>query len=416
MYYNIKIKSNGSEFSLESNNKDITQKEMDRYFAHIFDASEEFKSKIKKIEITNENLKSIEEIENINKPKEELSQENKIEQNEINNKTIDFKDKEIIEIKNEQPQKEEIKEIELIQPKAIEEVELIQPKLTEEIKFQNETKIISIKDDIKTNTSDDTNSAYNDDIAQLISLAQQKIDSLDSKNKELQKLTENNDIVDIKPKQNDEKEQHHQSNQEILNDIFNIPTPKPTDFEDIQENNVQTPQIKNTNINNTNYEPEISLADIEISLQNEENNQEVINSIEQNEQQIQQQAEQINTTTIEPIEPIEHSEAAAQNARMSLSQRASQMDFKPFLSGFICDGITDEFIVCAYFIKNVLKQSDFTIKYINSKLFQATGKIADLSVIDELVSKEYIRIIDTEEGKKYCITMDGESYFAEKFQ
>ena len=416
MYYNIKIKSNGSEFSLESNNKDITQKEMDRYFAHIFDASEEFKSKIKKIEITNENLKSIEEIENINKPKEELSQENKIEQNEINNKTIDFKDKEIIEIKNEQPQKEEIKEIELIQPKAIEEVELIQPKPTEEIKFQNETKIISIKDDIKTNTSDDTNSAYNDDIAQLISLAQQKIDSLDSKNKELQKLTENNDIVDIKPKQNDEKEQHHQSNQEILNDIFNIPTPKPTDFEDIQENNVQTPQIKNTNINNTNYEPEISLADIEISLQNEENNQEVINSIEQNEQQIQQQAEQINTTTIEPIEPIEHSEATAQNARMSLSQRASQMDFKPFLSGFICDGITDEFIVCAYFIKNVLKQSDFTIKYINSKLFQATGKIADLSVIDELVSKEYIRIIDTEEGKKYCITMDGESYFAEKFQ
>ena len=416
MYYNIKIKSNGSEFSLESNNKDITQKEMDRYFAHIFDASEEFKSKIKKIEITNENLKSIEEIENINKPKEELSQENKIEQNEINNKTIDFKDKEIIEIKNEQPQKEEIKEIELIQPKAIEEVELIQPKPTEEIKFQNETKIISIKDDIKTNTSDDANSTYNDDIAQLISLAQQKIDSLDSKNKELQKLTENNDIVDIKPKQNDEKEQHHQSNQEILNDIFNIPTPKPTDFEDIQENNVQTPQIKNTNINNTNYEPEISLADIEISLQNEENNQEVINSIEQNEQQIQQQAEQINTTTIEPIEPIEHSEATAQNARMSLSQRASQMDFKPFLSGFICDGITDEFIVCAYFIKNVLKQSDFTIKYINSKLFQATGKIADLSVIDELVSKEYIRIIDTEEGKKYCITMDGESYFAEKFQ
>lgn len=416
MYYNIKIKSNGSEFSLESNNKDITQKEMDRYFAHIFDASEEFKSKIKKIEITNENLKSIEEIENINKPKEELSQENKIEQNEINNKTIDFKDKEIIEIKNEQPQKEEIKEIELIQPKAIEEVELIQPKPTEEIKFQNETKIISIKDDIKTNTSDDANSTYNDDIAQLISLAQQKIDSLDSKNKELQKLTENNDIVDIKPKQNDEKEQHHQSNQEILNDIFNIPTPKPTDFEDTQENNVQTPQIKNTNINNTNYEPEISLADIEISLQNEENNQEVINSIEQNEQQIQQQAEQINTTTIEPIEPIEHSEATAQNARMSLSQRASQMDFKPFLSGFICDGITDEFIVCAYFIKNVLKQSDFTIKYINSKLFQATGKIADLSVIDELVSKEYIRIIDTEEGKKYCITMDGESYFAEKFQ
>ena len=56
------------------------------------------------------------------------------------------------------------------------------------------------------------------------------------------------------------------------------------------------------------------------------------------------------------------------------------------------------------------------MKYINSKLFQATGEIADLSIIDELITKEYIRIIDSEEGKKYCITMDGESYFAEKFQ
>ena len=64
MYYNIKIKSNGSEFSLESNNKEVTQREMDMYFAHIFDVSESFKSQIKKIEINNANVKSIEEIEN----------------------------------------------------------------------------------------------------------------------------------------------------------------------------------------------------------------------------------------------------------------------------------------------------------------------------------------------------------------
>ena len=67
MYYNIKIKSNGSEFSLESNNKEVTQREMDMYFAHIFDVSEDFKSQIKKVEIKNANVKSIEEIENFAK-------------------------------------------------------------------------------------------------------------------------------------------------------------------------------------------------------------------------------------------------------------------------------------------------------------------------------------------------------------
>ena len=65
MYYNIKIKSKDSQFCLESNDKTVTQREMDIYFAHIFNVSEEFKSKIKKVEITNTNLKSINDIENI---------------------------------------------------------------------------------------------------------------------------------------------------------------------------------------------------------------------------------------------------------------------------------------------------------------------------------------------------------------
>ena len=53
MYYNIKIKSNGSEFSLETNNKDVTQREIDIYFAVIFGASEDFKSNIRKIKAVN---------------------------------------------------------------------------------------------------------------------------------------------------------------------------------------------------------------------------------------------------------------------------------------------------------------------------------------------------------------------------
>ena len=63
MYYNIKITSNGSEFSLNSNDREITQNEMDKYFAQILGVSEEFKAKLKYVEIHNKNVKSIKEVE-----------------------------------------------------------------------------------------------------------------------------------------------------------------------------------------------------------------------------------------------------------------------------------------------------------------------------------------------------------------
>ena len=43
-------------------------------------------------------------------------------------------------------------------------------------------------------------------------------------------------------------------------------------------------------------------------------------------------------------------------------------------------------------------------------------KIADMSVIDELTTKEYIRVIESDESKKYSITPDGEGYFVRRFQ
>ena len=53
---------------------------------------------------------------------------------------------------------------------------------------------------------------------------------------------------------------------------------------------------------------------------------------------------------------------------------------------------------------------------LNSKLFQATGNIADLALLDDLISKEYIRVIDSADSKKYSITQDGEGYFTRRFQ
>ena len=63
MFYNIKIKTNGSEFALESQNKEITEREMDLYFAKFFGASEEFISKIKEVKISASNLLSINEFD-----------------------------------------------------------------------------------------------------------------------------------------------------------------------------------------------------------------------------------------------------------------------------------------------------------------------------------------------------------------
>ena len=67
-------------------------------------------------------------------------------------------------------------------------------------------------------------------------------------------------------------------------------------------------------------------------------------------------------------------------------------------------------------IKKALNQEDFTMKFINSKLFQASGKIANLSIVDELIPREYIKVIETEDSKKYTITQSGEDYFWSRFQ
>jgi len=52
------------------------------------------------------------------------------------------------------------------------------------------------------------------------------------------------------------------------------------------------------------------------------------------------------------------------------------------------------------------------MKFINGKLFPATGRIADLSVVDDLIFKEYIKVVETSTSKTYCIAPEGEMYFA----
>ena len=64
MFYNIKIKSNKGEYSLESFDKDIIQREMDLYFASLYGASPEFRAKIKEIDISKKNEEVCANIQN----------------------------------------------------------------------------------------------------------------------------------------------------------------------------------------------------------------------------------------------------------------------------------------------------------------------------------------------------------------
>ncbi len=88
--------------------------------------------------------------------------------------------------------------------------------------------------------------------------------------------------------------------------------------------------------------------------------------------------------------------------------------FDKYLSTFAVNEIHDEFLVCASYLKNILKQSDFAIKTANANLFQATGKIADTTIVDELIQKEYIKTIIVNDFTKYAITPNGEAYITGK--
>lgn len=497
MYYNIKIKSNGSEFSLESNNKEVTQREMDIYFSHIFDVSEDFKSKIKKVEIVNANVKSINEVENLSSVQAEkedaelqtlsTKNQNEVTTNLTNNKILEEKNKQEEALKKAQEeikqqeealkkaqelakqQQEEIrkkaqeeakKQVEEMQRKALElalkqeeenkkmqetmlekqkEQTMIHTIPTETITFQNQPSIVSqtpIKnslDEMQTpilepkqnianqNFKAETSSQapeVQDDIDELISLAQQKLEIKQASNNDeiyLNFSKDNMEDLSIIPDLRIEESQIEQHYQSKIDDIFN----STSSFE--QEPQMQTPTMApNSEIEEilTTIAQEISQIDelpivaddVTISIEEEATEQQEIETVPP-QQEVIKNPEYNFLPEDENQETIE-----AKPTQSPMTTAAAELDFKPFLAGFACSELIDEFLICAYFIKNVLRKSEFTIKFINSKLFQATGKIANLSIIDELISREYIKTIDTDEGKKYSITMDGEGYFAEKFQ
>ncbi len=103
-----------------------------------------------------------------------------------------------------------------------------------------------------------------------------------------------------------------------------------------------------------------------------------------------------------------------QNQGLDLYQPKREPDLPEFMHNKLSNGIFDDFIITAYFIKNVLNIKNFSIKFLNSKLYAAKEKLVDYAILNEAISRNYIKFIEgsQETGtKEYAITEAGESYY-----
>ena len=452
MYYNIKIKSQKSEFILESNDKNVTQREMDIYFAYIFNASEEFKSKIKKVEINNTNLKSIDEIEKLANERNNEMQYSKFQDEKH---TAEIIPKEI-----EQTQENTQPEVLLEQnennikcknytidekQEPIEQTNQTQGNIASEYKNYN----IEIKNDtnnnlIETETRQERTNieqTKKGNIEEIIELAQNKIDSADLSTKSIldsingDEISQEDDNIikfnikeeiksqPIKIKNTEEKEIYHNNNQNNINNIF-------SSFENIQnEENSNRQEItitalnealeKNESIQKTNEIKIISQNPISFDNQNtiqKENNTEIL------ENKVELPLDEIEIDILEENKLPENKQETDtilqnnKNVETNNETKGPVLDFTLFLSGFGANEMLDEFLICAYYIKNILHEENFSMKFINSKIFPATGKIADMSVAQTLIREGYISTINIDGIIKYTITKQGEEYFISKFQ
>lgn len=529
MYYNIKIKSGDGEYCLESKDKDITQREMDIYFANLFNASKEFVNSIKKIEKRETTVKSIEEFTK----QTSVSKQENIKENTSsspNTKQDEFTQLVNPDIKAKSPDiepKTEKKEISLtpLVFKPIPQEELAVPSEKKEATTPPEVQPIELVDDnnedassdddftlVENNEEDNTKKASSDDDFTLVEDDEEDNTKNASSDddfiliKEETNTTSNNDLTLVEKSDNNSSEEQLILEEDNITDNkeVQIQTPKQTQpeivsikndtkeevlpekdsetleivglDEDKQEKEQKEKEQKQNALNKTielvqnavnnvdiasdetfnidipdtysksNIEDEITLTDEDFEEEEKEeqlqntatNNMPVIqnnSSYEQPKSQnddlvilddenqetetlAQNDAEEINSifSNESPFENPPESQNIIAAKEYPENKKALNLDFKTFLSNYETNGIIDEFLICAYYIKHISGQHSFNMKYINSKIFQATGKIADLSIVNGLVSGDFIKVFEVDGGKKYSISSTGEEYFMTHYQ
>lgn len=85
-----------------------------------------------------------------------------------------------------------------------------------------------------------------------------------------------------------------------------------------------------------------------------------------------------------------------------------------FMQRKISNSLLDDFIITAFFLKNVLNQESFTIKSLNLNLYSAANKLVDFEILNEALKCEYIKVVEVcnpDEPARYTIAPNGEGYY-----
>lgn len=322
MYYNLKIKSKDSEYSLESKDKDVIRREMDLYFANLLNVSKDFLDGIKKVVVKSKDVKSIHLVEN---PDNFI-----ISYPEDNSTTIK-------KIDDFQANKEDTVDSLLFKNDKVEEV-VVEMETSEKPEIsQNAVKFSNISN--KFNTSDFVN-------------FENKTNSFDSTFKNIKPTGSGKSIFSF---QLENKLMERQNNIEKL------------------------VSMAQSGIDDVSFGSDNDLVSFDKFSRSIDNSPNLIDNIDN------------SLTNFEP-------------------------DFRVFLTKYRTKTVTDEFLACAFYIKNVLRLDNFTMKFINSRLFQATGRIADMTTVQQLVSRGFLKLYVLNDLKSYSITSDGEKYFATQFK
>lgn len=452
VYYKFKINYNESELSLSCLDKDMIEREMDLYFAFFADASEEFISKIKKIKKIPPKIRSIDKIVD-SAVSEKLP---------LSNEKIEFALKTDIL----QQQLNEVQEY--LQESKIEKQSI---PLDEKIAFPTiiETEN-EVENEISTNTQIDNIQETDEDITKkfgfdklepdfspqyseiqnMIKLAQNKIEAQDLKQQIISEDTSDNllkhfanDIEEIEDYQNDENSENkfeinnevvvneQKDNEEFLNNIFSK--------NNLEENEI-THEIKTKSETLEAEEEAVVNAKMNINEFLQMGNK-FQNSIDENfevqqpsETELQEFANNLDSALNDSIKAIgENNEEKPETSKQinlienidedlkedkTKQFEVKEDDFGKFLSIFNPITLRDDFLLCAYFIKDILMKPSFTMKSINAKLYKATGSIAGISLLEELMDENLIIQLqnDFEERKEYTISNLGERYIQDNFQ
>lgn len=436
MYYNIKIKANGSEFSLESNSKEITQREMDLYFANMFGASLEFRSQIKKIEITNPQVKSINDFENanleaqmaINTPqKVEIPDEKPMDAYEsfknmeleytptqLPNQTQTAVQTLIPEPSENYPTFSQKPSIEAFVPSSFEQNEITQPYFNSDEFSQTPTMA----------EFQEQNFLQINEQPSFINQVQEQPIFIEEAQEEptfIQNIQEEPTFaekVEQQPSVVEKMEEQPPIPQNEIDELISMAQKKlemvdtNSKIESILFPNEKTNDLEKLSINAKKGLKIASTTHEEQKAMFENNNQAIINDIFNSSQQENNPLNQVDLNKIEAtLTPMDSNDSMPTLEPMEYNQQNTPIDFNQYISNFNNSELTDQFIISAYYVKYILREPSFTMKFINGKLFAATGKIADMSIVDDLVQKEYIKVIETPSSRTYCISQKGEDYF-----